>query len=169
MKNTEKTVEVELAALFVDVLKELNGIKAELKKQRHPENKRLDDFEMDYTPSPFSRAPITTQNEALEQIMLRSGMMSRETWETLAGIRYDAVGGSVEDDSFLETAEDIEDGEFEQSPLASYYEPKAKKIEVPNIETKQIDVAPVVEQPIEQQKEKNAPIEQQKTPIEQQK
>lgn len=157
----KKTVEVELAALFVDMLKELNSIKAELKKQRRPENKHLDDFEMDYTPSVFSRVPITTQNEALEQIMLRSGMMSRETWEVLAGIQYDAVGDAIEDDSFLE-ATDVEDGEFEQSRFASYYERKAKKVEVPNIETKKVDVAPVVEQPIEQQKEKSAPIEQQK-------
>ena len=168
MKKTEKTVEVELAALFVDVLKELNGIKAELKKQRHPENKHLDDFEMDYTPSPFSRVPITTQNEALEQIMMRSGMMSRETWEALAGIQYDAVGDNIEDDSFLEMQEQ-EDGEFKQSPLASYYERKVERIEVPNVEVKKVDVAPVIEQPIEQQKEKSAPIEQQKAPIEQQK
>lgn len=161
MKKQEKTVEVELAALFVDVLKELNSIKVELKKQRRPENKQLDVFEMDYTPSPFSRAPITTQNEALEQIMLRSGMMSRETWEVLAGIQYDAVGDNIEDDAFLENAADVEDGEFEQSRFASYYERKVKKIEVPNVETKKVDVAPVTEQPIEQQKEKNAPIEQQ--------
>lgn len=157
MKKQE-SLTIELGALFTDMIKELKEVRAELKRQKRPLNKRLDVFDMDYTPSLFSRAPITTQNEALEQIMLRSGMMSRETWEVLAGIQYDAVGDSIEDDSFLETA-DVEDGEFEQSRFASYYE--RKKIEVPNVETKKVDVAPVTEQPIEQQKEK-APIEQQK-------
>lgn len=156
MKKQEITL--ELGALFTDMIKELKELRAELKRQKRPLNKKLDVFEMDYTPSLFSRAPITTQNEALEQIMLRSGVMSRETWEVLAGIQYDAVGDSIEDDAFLETAE-VEDGEFEQSRFASYYE--RKKIEVPNVETKKVDVAPVTEQPIEQQKE-NAPIEQQK-------
>lgn len=156
MKKQEITI--ELGALFTDMIKELKELRAELKRQKRPLNKRLDVFDMDYTPSLFSRAPITTQNEALEQIMLRSGMMSRETWEVLAGIQYDAVGDNIEDDSFLETAE-VEDGEFEQSRFASYYERKVKKIEVPNVETKKVEVAPVTEQPIEQQKE-NAPIEQ---------
>lgn len=155
MKKQE-TLTIELGALFTDMIKELKELRAELKRQKRPLNKQLDVFDMDYTPSLFSRAPITTQNEALEQIMLRNGMMSRETWEVLAGIQYDAVGDSIEDDSFLETA-DVEDGEFEQSRFASYYERKVEKIEVPNVETKKVDVA----QPIEQQKEK-APIEQQK-------
>lgn len=159
MKKQE-TLTIELGALFTDMIKELKELRAELKRQKRPLNKQLDVFDMDYTPSLFSRAPITTQNEALEQIMLRGGMMSRETWEVLAGIQYDAVGDNIEDDSFLETA-DVEDGEFEQSRFASYYERKVKKIEVPNVETKKVDVAPVTEQPIEQQKE-NAPIEQQK-------
>ena len=159
MKKQE-TLTIELGALFTDMIKELKELRAELKRQKRPLNKQLDVFDMDYTPSLFSRAPITTQNEALEQIMLRNGMMSRETWEVLAGIQYDAVGDNIEDDSFLETA-DVEDGEFEQSRFASYYERKVKKIEVPNVETKKVDVAPVTEQPIEQQKEK-APIEQQK-------
>jgi|GEM_PF-4044135 len=159
MKKQE-TLTIELGALFTDMIKELKELRAELKRQKRPFNKKLDVFDMDYTPSLFSRAPITTQNEALEAIMLRGGMMSRETWEVLAGIQYDAVGDNIEDDSFLETAE-VEDGEFEQSRFASYYERKVKKIEVPNVETKKVDVAPVTEQPIEQQKE-NAPIEQQK-------
>ena len=158
MKKQEITI--ELGALFTDMIKELKELRAELKRQKRPLNKRLDVFDMDYTPSLFSRAPITTQNEALEAIMLRGGMMSRETWEVLAGIQYDAVGDNIEDDSFLETA-DVEDGEFEQSRFASYYERKVEKIEVPNVEAKKVDVAPVTEQPIEQQKEK-APIEQQK-------
>lgn len=141
-KKQEAVVGIELGVLFADMINELKEIRAELKKQKRPVNKQLDVFEMDYTPSPFSRAPITTQNEALEQIMLRSGMMSRETWEVLAGIQYDAVGDNIEDDSFLETQENREDGEFEQSRFASYYERKVKKVEVPNIETNKVDVAP---------------------------
>lgn len=134
-----KKQENSLETLFASMVNELREIRAELKKQKRPLNKQLDVFEMDYTPSLFSRAPITTQNEALEQIMMRSGMMSRETWETLAGIQYDAVGDNIEDDSFLEMQEQ-EDGEFKQSPLASYYERKVERIEVPNVESKKIDV-----------------------------
>lgn len=136
-----KKQENSLETLFADMVNELREIRAELKKQKRPVNKQLDVFEMDYTPSLFSRAPITTQNEALEQIMLRSGMMSRETWEVLAGIKYDAVGDNIEDDEFLGTSEKDEDGEFEQSRFASYYERKVERIEVPNVESKKIDVA----------------------------
>lgn len=136
-----KKQENSLETLFAGMVNELREIRAELKKQKRPVNKQLDVFEMDYTPSPFSRAPITTQNEALEQIMLRSGMMSRETWEVLAGIQYDAVGDNVEDDDFVEVSEKDEDGEFEQSRFASYYERKVERIEVPNVESKKIDVA----------------------------
>lgn len=67
--------------------------------------------------------------------------MSRETWEVLAGIKYDAVGDNIEDDDFLEASEKDDDGEFEQSRFASYYERKVERIEVPNVESKKIDVA----------------------------
>lgn len=142
MKKNETLLTADLSVLFVEVVSELKAIKEELKHQKRLDNKRLDCFEMDYTPSPISRSPIITQNEAFEEMMLRNGMMSRETWEALAGVQYDAIGENIEDDSFLEV-QDQEDGEFEQSRFASYYERKApEKIEVPNIETKKVDTAP---------------------------
>lgn len=147
----KKQENLELGKLFTDLIKELKEIRALIESQkqqkqlkRRLDNKQLDVFEMDYTPSPFSRVPITTQNEALEQILVRSGMMSRETWEVLAGVKYDAVGEYIEDDSFLD-GQDVEDGEFEQSRFASYYERKIERVEIPNVETKKVDVAPAPE------------------------
>lgn len=148
--NKKETL--ELGKLFADLIKELKEIRALIASQkqqkqlkRRLDNKQLDVFEMDYTPSPFSRVPITTQNEALEQILVRSGMMSRETWEVLAGVQYDAVGANLEDDSFLESRDFEEDGEFEQSRFASYYERKTERVEIPNVETKKVDAAPAPE------------------------
>lgn len=147
MKKKETNVaEQNLIELFVGLINEIQELKKVLHTKKRLDNRQLDVFLMDYTPSLISRAPITTQNEALEQIMLRNGMMSRETWETLSGVVYDAVGDNVDDDSFLDGYDGDDDGEFEQSRFASYYERKApEKIEVPNVETKKVDVAPVPE------------------------
>lgn len=148
MKKKETNVaEQNLVELFIGLINEIQELKKILHTEKRLDNKQLDVFLMDYTPSPFSRAPITTQNEALEQIMLRTGMMSRETWETLSGVKYDAVGDNVDDDSFLDGYDGDDDGEFEQSRFASYYERNraSEKIEVPNVETKKVDVAPAPE------------------------
>lgn len=108
--------------------------------------KKMSDFEMDYTPSSISRVPITTQNEALEEIMLKSGMMSREAWEKLRGVSYDDYG-DADDDDLLASAS-IDDEEFSQSSYSSYYERKEKRpstekprLEVLNVETKEVDIA----------------------------
>lgn len=147
MKKKETNVaEQNLIELFVGLINEIQELKKVLHTKKRLDNRQLDVFLMDYTPSLISRAPITTQNEALEQIMMRNGMMSRETWETLSGVVYDAVGDNVDDDSFLDGYDDGDDGEFEQSRFASYYERKApEKIEVPNVETKKVDVVPALE------------------------
>lgn len=114
--------------------------------------KKMSDFEMDYTPSSISRVPITTQNEALEEIMLKSGMMSREAWEKLRGVSYDDYGDSDDDD--LLASGSIDDEEFSQSSYSSYYERKEKRpstekprLEVPNVETNELDIAPAPNTP----------------------
>lgn len=114
--------------------------------------KKMSDFEMDYTPSSISRVPITTQNEALEEIMLKSGMMSREAWEKLRGVSYDDYGDADDDD--LLASGSIDDEEFSQSSYSSYYERKEKRpstekprLEVPNVETNEPDIAPAPNTP----------------------
>ena len=114
--------------------------------------KKMSDFEMDYTPSAISRVPITTQNEALEEIMLKSGMMSREAWEKLRGVSYDDYGDADDDD--LLASGSIDDEEFSQSSYSSYYERKEKRpstekprLEVPNVETNEPDIAPAPNTP----------------------
>lgn len=114
--------------------------------------KKMSDFEMDYTPSAISRVPITTQNEALEEIMLKSGMMSREAWEKLRGVSYDDYGDTDDDD--LLASGSIDDEEFSQSSYSSYYERKEKRpstekprLEVPNVETNELDIAPAPNTP----------------------
>lgn len=114
--------------------------------------KKMSDFEMDYTPSSISRVPITTQNEALEEIMLKSGMMSREAWEKLRGVSYDDYGDADDDD--LLASGSIDDEEFSQSSYSSYYERKEKRpstekprLEVPNVETNELDIAPAPNTP----------------------
>lgn len=114
--------------------------------------KKMSDFEMDYTPSSISRVPITTQNEALEEIMLKSGMMSREAWEKLRGVSYDDYGEADDDD--LLASGSIDDEEFSQSSYSSYYERKEKRpstekprLEVPNVETNEPDIAPAPNTP----------------------
>lgn len=70
-KTTEQN---EMNKLLIDNMVSLTKAILELKKvseAHHSEVvKKMSDFEMDYTPSPISRVPITTQNEALEEIMI---------------------------------------------------------------------------------------------------
>ncbi len=157
MSVKNKTTEMnEMNKFLIENMTALTKAILELKKvseAHHSEVvKKMSDFEMDYTPSPISRVPITTQNEALEEIMLKSGMMSREAWEKLRGVSYDAYGDTDDDD--LLASGSIDDEEFSQSSYSSYYERKEKqpstekpRLEVPNVETNKPDIAPAPNTP----------------------
>lgn len=158
VKN-KMTEQNEMNKLLVESMASLTKAILELKKvseAHHSEVvevvKKMSDFEMDYTPSAISRVPITTQNEALEEIMLKSGMMSREAWEKLRGVSYDDYGDTDDDD--LLASGSIDDEEFSQSSYSSYYERKEKRpstekprLEVPNVETNEPDIAPAPNTP----------------------
>lgn len=156
VKNNKLTEQNEMNKLLVESMASLTKAILELKKvseAHHSEVvKKMSDFEMDYTPSSISRVPITTQNEALEEIMLKSGMMSREAWEKLRGVSYDDYGDADDDD--LLASGSIDDEEFSQSSYSSYYERKEKRpstekprLEVPNVETNEPDIAPAPNTP----------------------
>lgn len=156
VKNNKLTEQNEMNKLLVESMASLTKAILELKKvsEAHSSEvvKKMSDFEMDYTPSSISRVPITTQNEALEEIMLKSGMMSREAWEKLRGVSYDDYGDADDDD--LLASGSIDDEEFSQSSYSSYYERKEKRpstekprLEVPNVETNELDIAPAPNAP----------------------
>lgn len=110
-------------------------------KQRSVEG--LGVLDMDYTPTPLSK-PVRSSSQCLEDIYFRQGAIDRETWEQIKGIEYDSYGDISDDDLAMQL--DSED-EFEQSSFASYHDFRkapAAVLEVPNVETKQVDIATAV-------------------------
>lgn len=77
-----------------------------------------------------------TQNVAIQRILLASGAITREQFESALGVSYD---GDFGDDDELDVPFSV-DEDFEQSRFASYAD-----IEVPNVETKSVDKAPAVQ------------------------
>lgn len=77
-----------------------------------------------------------TQNEAIQRILLASGAITREQFESALGISYD---GDYSDEDEIDVPFSV-DEDFEQSRFASYAD-----IEVPNVETKSVDKAPAVQ------------------------
>lgn len=76
-----------------------------------------------------------TQNEAIQKILLASGAITREQFESALGISYD---GDYGDEDEIDIPFSV-DEDFEQSRYASYID-----IEVPNVETKKVDKATAV-------------------------
>lgn len=129
-----------------DVLVSLEKMISLLGAEKENRIKRLEDkidrlsLNMDYTPSHFSSSPIRTTSQALEDILYRSGQMSRESWETLRGVVYD-YEGDVDDDSVL-TSPSFVDEEFSQSEYASYVTKSTPRVvETPKITSSEQIVA----------------------------
>lgn len=82
---------------------------------------------------PVGQKVPETQNEAIQRILLASGAITREQFEAALGVSYD---GDYGDEDEIDVPFSV-DEDFEQSRFASY-------IEVPNVETKQVDKATAV-------------------------
>lgn len=82
-----------------------------------------------------------SQNAAIQRILLASGAITREQFEAALGICYD---GDFSDDDEIDIPFSV-DEDFEQSKYASYVKdgPSTEKprLEVPNVETKEVDIA----------------------------
>lgn len=94
------------------------------------------------------KVPETT-NQVISRILYGSGAITREQWESLNGVKYDYDGDIPDDDVLYSQVDD----EFEQSKFAEY-EPDI--LEVPNVETKAVDV---VATPQSQNQPQGAPAE----------
>lgn len=82
---------------------------------------------------PAGQKTPQTQTEAIQRILLSSGAITREQFEAALGILYD---GDYGDEDEIDIPFSV-DEDFEQSRFASY-------VEVPNVETKQVDKATAV-------------------------
>lgn len=82
-----------------------------------------------------------TQNQAIQRILLASGAITREQFESALGIFYD---GDFGEDDEIDIPSSV-DEDFEQSRFASYIDAevsaKSSRLEVPNVETKSTDIA----------------------------
>lgn len=92
-----------------------------------------------------------TQNEAIQRILLASGAITREQFEAALGLSFD---GDFSDEDEVDIPFSV-DEDFEQSRFASYVETetqppaKSSRLEVPNVETKKVDIAPAPNTPEE--------------------
>lgn len=90
-------------------------------------------------PAGYKQPETTTQ--IMSRLLLGSGAITVEQWEAMNGILYDTKGGDMDFDDF----DDIDlDDEFVQSDFASY-ENVPGSVELPNVDTGEIDVAPSVQ------------------------
>lgn len=112
-------------------VKSLSALKNEDKVYLYPK--------IDTTPQNLTIGSMGSTLDNIERILLASGVITREQWEKSKGIQYD---GDFDDDSFDGYDFDEEEaGErYVQSVFASYESPV---IEVPNVETKAVDVASI--------------------------
>lgn len=82
-----------------------------------------------------------TSTQVMSRLLLGSGAITREQWEAMNGILYDSKGDDMD---FRDFGNSEPDDEFTQSDLASY-EDVVEPVEVPNVDTNKVDVAPSVQ------------------------
>lgn len=98
---------------------------------------------LDVTPVsiPLGYKQPETSTQVMSRLLLGSGAITREQWEAMNGIFYDTQDSNMDFRDFDDS--DIDD-EFIQSDLASY-ETVREPVEIPNVVTNNVDVAPSVQ------------------------
>lgn len=82
-----------------------------------------------------------TSTQVMSRLLLGSGAITREQWEAMNGILYDTKDSNLD---FRDFGDSDVDDEFVQSNLASY-ETVNEPVEVPNVDSGEVDVAPPVQ------------------------
>jgi hypothetical protein len=120
------------------ILENIPEIQQKIKEYSVKKQNESQDFLFDKATStpmiiPISHKTLETQNEAIQRILLASGAITREQFESALGVSYD---GDFSDEDEVDVPYSV-DEDFKQSRFASY-------VEVPNVETKTIDKATAV-------------------------
>lgn len=113
-----------------------------VKKLRESQNYLYDKVSSTPLVIPVGQKVPETQNVAIQRILLASGAITREQFESALGVSYD---GDYGDDDELDIPFSV-DEDFQQSRFASYSDlevpPTKHSLEVPNVESKEVDIAP---------------------------
>lgn len=118
-----------------------------VKRQRESQKFLFDKVSSTPLVVPVGQKIPETQNVAIQRILLASGAITREQFESALGVSYD---GDYGDDDELDIPFSV-DEDFQQSRFASYAEnevpPTKPSLEVPNVESKEVDIAPAPNTP----------------------